>query len=80
MHCLTQQGLIAALREEMDIHAGPKRIHAWVRSGMPTVPGGKKPRFNFASVRTWLIGRQESDPLTLDVRDRMLIQRYRGAS
>jgi len=77
---LTQQELVSTLREELGVHAGTRRIHGWIRAGMPTIPGGKKPRFSWAAVRAWLIGVQEQDPLTLEVRDRMLAQRYRGAS
>jgi hypothetical protein len=68
---VNQGELIQRLRDEEEMTATPARVHAWIRSGMPTVPGGKKPRFHFPSVKAWLAGAQQVDPLEMDVRDRL---------
>lgn len=78
---LTQQKLIKALAELPDpIHVGPGTIHGWVRSGCPTVPGWKKPRFILARVLAWMTAADAVDPLTLDVRDRLLKRKFGRAS
>ena len=61
---------LAALKPE-PIHVGPATIHAWIRAGMPTVPGWKNPRFILANVLEWLKASQQVDPLEMEVRDRM---------
>jgi integrase len=55
---LTQQQLIAVLREELGLHVASDRIHTWIREGMPTAPrgGAKKPRFVWERVRDWVMG------------------------
>ncbi len=80
MNYLTQRALIQRLRDELEIHVDSPRIHAWVRAGMPTIPGGKKPRFIWERCQAWILGSQETDPLALEVRDRMLGRRYKGIS
>jgi len=67
---LTQQKLILELRTH-DIHVGTQTVHAWIRAGMPTVPGWKRPRFILANVLTWLQTCKAVDPLEMEVRDRM---------
>lgn len=70
---LTQQKLIKELGALPDpIHVGPNTVHGWVRAGCPTVPGWKKPRFILACVLAWIEAAGAVDPLTLDVRDRLL--------
>ena len=70
---LTQAQLIAALRDELGIHASTQRVHRWIRDGMPCAPsGGRKPRFVFAHVRDWLLGQQApATPLSQQVRDHL---------
>jgi len=70
---LTQRQLIAQLRDELGIHAGPARVHQWIRDGMPLAPkGGKKPRFVFSHVRAWLLGQDTATtPLSQQVRDHL---------
>lgn len=72
---LTQQQLIAQLRDDLGLHASPERIHEWIREGMPLPPrGGKKPRFVFAHVRAWLLGQDAATtPLSQQVRDRLFL-------
>lgn len=67
---LTQQKLILALRER-DIHVGTGTVHAWVRSGCPTVPGWKKPKFILEKVLAWLEAAAPTEPLEMEVRDRL---------
>lgn len=67
---LTQQKLIEQLRAH-DIRVGPQTIHVWVRAGCPTKPGWKKPRFILAHVLAWLEESRQTDPLELEVRDRL---------
>lgn len=73
---LTQQQLILALRalEPAPIRVCSLTIHAWIRAGMPTVPGWKKPRFVLAVVLRWLEASREVDPLELEVRDRLYLR------
>lgn len=67
---LTQQKLIGRLRDH-DIHVSSTTIHGWIRSGCPTVPGWKKPKFILAQVLDWIQSSREVDPLVMDVRDRL---------
>lgn len=77
---LTQQQLILALRNLPEpIRVCSVTIHAWIRTGMPTVPGWKKPRFILAQVLGWLEAVNEIDPLTLEVRDRLYLRNLRRA-
>lgn len=70
---LTQQQLLARLREDMGIHASSYRVHRWIRDGMPLAPsGGKKPRFVWDHVRVWLLGQASAaTPLSQQVRDHL---------
>lgn len=70
---LTQQQLIARLREELGIHASSSRVHAWIHDGMPLAPkGGKKPRFVWDHVRAWLIGQSSATtPASQQIRDHL---------
>ena len=74
---LTQAALIAALRSELGIHASTRRVHQWMRDGMPQAPkGGKKPRFVWAHVREWLLGQEApTTPMSQQVRNHL----YRAA-
>lgn len=65
---LTQQKLIGELREH-DIYVTSTTIHTWIRSGCPTVPGWKKPKFILAKVLEWIRSAREVDPLVMNVRD-----------
>lgn len=73
---LTQQKLILALRSH-DVRVCRLTVQGWVRSGCPTIPGGKKPRFVLARVLEWLEAADAVDPLTLDVRDRLFKRNLR---
>lgn len=73
---MTQRDLIARVKEEMGMGIDSVRVHAWIRAGMPTVPGGKKPRFVWAAVHAWISGTIQ-DPLALRVRDAMLERRFK---
>lgn len=71
---LTQQKLIARLREELEMHVSSDRIHAWIREGMPTAPrgGAKKPRFIWELTLNWLLqGAAPATPIRQEVRDRL---------
>ena len=70
---LTQQQLIARLRDELGIRASSDRVHAWIRDGAPLAPkGGKKPRFIWASFRAWLLaGTAPVTPVSQQVRDHL---------
>lgn len=70
---LSQQKLIQQLRD-YDICVSSTTIHAWVRSGCPTVPGWKNPKFILAKVLEWIQAVHEVDPLVIEVRDRV----YKG--
>ena len=75
---LTQQNLILALRAlDPPIRVCSLTIHAWIRAGLPTVPGWKKPRFVLAVVLRWLEASREVDPLELEVRDRLYLRNLR---
>lgn len=67
---LTQQQLIKHLGEQ-DIHVTSTTVHAWIRSGCPTVPGWKKPRFILDQVMEWIRSAHYRDPLEMEVRDRL---------
>ena len=78
---LTQQQLILALRGLPEpVRVCSVTIHAWIRSGMPTVPGWKKPRFILAQVLAWLEHANEVDPMTMDVRDRLYLRNIKRAA
>lgn len=67
---LTQQAFIAALREsDLELRVCTETVHAWIRKGMPTVPGKKKPRFHFPSCRAWLLAARDAEPVVQDARD-----------
>ena len=70
---LTQQQLIARLKIDLGIHAGTRRVHLWIRDGMPMAPaGGKRPRFVWSHVREWLLGQQSpTTPVSQQVRDHL---------
>ena len=70
---LTQQQLIACLRDELGIRASSVRVHQWIRDGMPLAPrGGKKPRFVWDHCRAWLIGQAATTPpMSQQVRDHL---------
>ncbi len=72
MKILTQQKLIAALREgDLDLRVSSIMIHAWRDKGMPTAPGGKKPRFIYEDVRAWILATRDSAPVVQAARDRV---------
>lgn len=63
VNALTQQAFIAALREsDLDLRVCTETVHTWIRKGMPTVPGKKKPRFHFPSCRAWLLANKVEAP------------------
>jgi hypothetical protein len=70
---LTQQQLIARLRDELGIRAASDRIHQWVRDGAPLAPkGGKKPRFIWETFRAWLLaGTAPATPMSQQVRNHL---------
>jgi len=72
---LTQQQLLAQLREEMGIRVSSSRVHQWIRDGMPLAPrGGKKPRFVWDHVRVWLLGQAApTTPLSQNLRDKLFL-------
>lgn len=73
---LTQQQLIARLREDLEMHVSSPRVHAWIREGMPTAPkgGAKKPRFIWELTLSWLLkGSSPATPIRQEVRDRLFL-------
>jgi hypothetical protein len=71
---LTQKQLIEELRDH-GITVCSRTIHSWIRSGCPTVPGWKKPRFLFAQVLYWIQSDHPEDPLPQKTIDRLYKRR-----
>jgi hypothetical protein len=70
---LTQQNLIARLKDELGIRADSDRVHAWIREGCPLAPkGGKKPRFIWETFRAWLLaGTAPVTPMSQQIRNHL---------
>ena len=78
---LTQQALIAKLRDELGVHVSSGTIHRWVAAGMPTSPAcGKKPRFVWTQVRAWVLSQRTADPVVQGARDRAWKRRMKAVS
>jgi hypothetical protein len=76
---LSQQKLIHQLRDH-DIRVSSTTIHAWVRSGCPTVPGWKNPKFILVKVLDWIQTAHQVDPLVIDVRDTLYKRRLKKSA
>ena len=77
---LTQQELIARLKEELGMRVGTRRVHGWILDGMPLAPPGgrRKPRFVWELTLNWLLqGTQPCTPIRQEVRDRLFLASYK---
>jgi len=73
---LTQSALIQRLREEQGIHVSPKTLKTW---NLPTVPGGKKPRYNWDTVLPVVLGQQAAHPAVKDALDSRFQRRMKAS-
>jgi len=76
---LNQQQLIEQLQGH-GVRVSSITIHAWIRSGCPTIPGWKKPKFIMSQVLAWLQAGAKADPLEQEVRDRLYKRNLRRSA
>lgn len=61
---LTQQEFIQRLKDDLETHIGPARVHAMIVRGMPVVKTGGKPRFDYEAAKAWMLA-GKSKPRTV---------------
>ena len=76
MNRLTQSALIIRLRDELGIRVSPHTLRTW---NLPTVPAGKKPRYNWEACKAVILGQREEHQAVKDALDSRFRRRMKAS-